>query len=83
MSDEQVVGKIVVNITRRYFTIYRCDGEGKIEEWDRFTYPARLKPAEIRSETRDLWGVCYDYANDTINGFDELQEGGSGSGQSS
>jgi hypothetical protein len=75
-ADEQILGKVVVNLTRRYLAIYRCDGNGKVEEWEQFKYAAkRTKQAEVRADTADVFDLLYDYANDWINGDLQGEEG--------
>lgn len=80
MGDHQVdpvVGKVVIDFSRKYVSIYLCEGDGTIKDFDHFRYPFRLEYKEARQETKDAFDFVYQWANESINfDEDELQEDG-------
>lgn len=72
---DPVVGKVVIDFSRKYVSIYLCEGDGTIKDFDHFRYPFRLEYKDARRETKDCFDFLYDWANDTVNPDpDELQE---------
>ena len=73
-----VEGKIVVDVSRKYVSIFRCDGDGKVVDEDHFAHPFRLDRQDAVSEVVDLYAMVYDWLNDTINGWgdDSARDGG-------
>jgi hypothetical protein len=63
-----VEGKIVIDVSRKYVSIFRCDGEGKVVDEDHFAYPFRLDRQDAIGEVADLYAFIYDWLNDTVNG---------------
>lgn len=75
--SDPILGKVVLDFSRKYVSIYLCEGDGTIKDFDHFRYPFRLETKESRQECRDAFDFLYDWANDTVNlDADELQEGG-------
>lgn len=72
MSD--VISKVVVDISQKYFSIYLCDAKGVVQDSDHFRWPYRLEIKDARQEAKDAFSLLYDWANETMNA-DELQEG--------
>jgi hypothetical protein len=70
MTDP-VIGKVVVDITRSYIVLYRCDGDGTVVDEDRFRVNWRLDRREALGETNDIHGVVFDYLNDIWNGSED------------
>lgn len=74
---DPVVGKVVIDFSRKYVSIYLCEGDGTIKDFDHFRYPFRLEYKEARQETKDAFDFVYQWANESINfDEDELQEDG-------
>jgi hypothetical protein len=72
---DPVVGKVVVDFSRKYISIYLCEGDGTIKDYDHFRYPFRLDYKDARQETKDAFDFLYQWANDSVNADDdELQE---------
>ena len=73
-----VEGKIVVDVSRKYVSIFRCDATGKVVDEDHFAHPFRLDRQDAVSEVVDLYAMVYDWLNDTINGWgdDSARDGG-------
>lgn len=74
-----VEGKIVIDVSRKYVSIFRCDGEGKVLDEDHFAYQFRLDRQDAASEVVDIYATVYDWLNDTINGWgddDSARDGG-------
>lgn len=63
-----VEGKIVIEFSRKYASVFRCDGTGAVLDYDHFAYGTRLGRSEATSETVDLYARLYDHLNDRING---------------
>lgn len=72
MSD--VIAKVVVDISQKYFSVYLCDKNGVVQDSDHFRWPYRLEVKDARQEAKDAFSMLYDWANQTMNA-DELQEG--------
>ena len=82
MSDP-ILGKIVVDFSQKYISVYLCEGDGTVKDGDHFRWPYRLDVKEARQETRDCFDWFYDFCNDTVNGLaDELQDEGDGAADS-
>ena len=72
---DPIVGKVVIDFSRKYVSIYLCEGDGTIKDFDHFRYPFRLEYKEARQETKDAFDFIYQWTNETINfDEDELQE---------
>ncbi len=63
-----IEGKIVIDVSRKYASIYRCDGNGKILDEDHFAFPYRLEPRAAVSEVVDAYAAIYDWLNISVNG---------------
>jgi len=63
-----VEGKIVIDVSRKYVSIFRCDGEGRVVDEDHFAHPFRLDRQDAIGEVVDLYAFIYDWLNDTVNG---------------
>jgi len=73
--SDPIVGKVVLDFSRKYVSIYLCEGDGTIKDCDHFKYPFRLEMKDARQETKDCFDFLYDWANKTVNPDpDELQE---------
>lgn len=77
--NDPVVGKVVIDFSRKYCSIYLCEGDGTIKDYDHFRYPFRLEYKDARQEVKDCFDFMYDWANETVNPDpDELQEDAEG-----
>jgi len=63
-----VEGRLVIDVSRKYVSIFRCDGAGKVLDEDHFAHPVRIDRQDAVSEVTDLYAIVYDFLNDTING---------------
>ena len=75
MNDPQcdpILGKIVIDFSRKYVSLYLCEGDGVIKDFDHFRYPFRLDAKDAKDETTDTFHFLFQYLNDSINS--ELQE---------
>ena len=70
-----VEGKIVIDVSRKYVSIFRCDGEGRVIDEDHFAYLFRLDRQDAVAEVVDIYATFYDWLNDTIN-IDAARDGG-------
>lgn len=81
--QDPVIGKVVIDFSRKYVSIYLCEGDGTIKDFDHFRYPFRLEYKDARQETKDAFDFVYQWANETINfDEDELQEDGESGAES-
>lgn len=78
---DAVVGRIVLEFSKKYIKLYLCDHNGKVLDWDAFKYEDPLD-SDVATEERDsFWHILYDYANTIVNtGADEPKELGDGDG---
>ncbi len=69
MSDfgTHVIGKIVIDFSQKYASVYICDGEGKVRDSDHFRFPYELTRKDVVSEVNDMYAMVYDWLNDTLN----------------
>jgi hypothetical protein len=65
MSDP-ILGKIVVDFSQKYISVYLCEGDGTVKDGDHFRWPYRLDVKDARQETRDCFDWFYDFCNDTV-----------------
>jgi len=63
-----VEGKIVIDVSRKYVSIFRCDGTGAVLDSDHFAYPYRLDRKDAISQTVDVYSILYDWLNRELNG---------------
>jgi hypothetical protein len=63
-----VEGRVVIDVSRKYVSIFRCDGAGKVVDEDHFAFAFRLDRQDALAEVSDLYAFIYDWLNDTMNG---------------
>ncbi len=63
-----VEGKVVIDVSRKYVSIFRCDGNGAILDSDHFAFPYRLERKHAISQSVDVYSVLYDWLNKELNG---------------
>ena len=63
-----VEGKVVIDVSRKYVSIFRCDGTGAVLDSDHFAFPYRLERKEAISQTVDVYSILYDWLNRELNG---------------
>ena len=81
--QDPVVGKIVIDFSRKYVSIYLCEGDGTIKDFDHVRWPIRLDLKDARTECLDIFHRVYQWALDDIVAWDtRLQGGGEGGSQS-
>jgi hypothetical protein len=61
-------GRVVIDVSRKYVSIFRCDGTGAILDSDHFAYPYRLDRQDAVSSTLDVYSIIYDWLNRELNG---------------
>lgn len=72
---DPVIGKIVIDVSRKYLSIYFCDGDGTVRDTDHFRFPWRQDVRDAQRETRDLYHRIFDWANWAVN---SASQGGGG-----
>jgi hypothetical protein len=70
--NDPVLGKIVVDFSRKYVSVYLCEGDGTIKDFDHVKWPIRLDTPDARGECRDMFDRVYQWALDNV--LAELQE---------
>ena len=68
MVSNPVEGRVVIDVSRKYVSVYRCDGTGKVTDEDHFAFAFRLDRQDALAEVSDLYAFIYDWLNDTMNG---------------
>ena len=63
-----VEGKVVIDVSRKYVSVFRCDGTGAVIDSDHFSFPYRLERSEAVSQTVDIYSILYDWLNRELNG---------------
>jgi hypothetical protein len=63
-----IEGRVVIDVSRKYVSVYRCDGTGKVTDEDHFAFAVRLDRQDALAEVSDLYAFIYDWLNDTMNG---------------
>lgn len=76
-----IEGRLCVDVSRKYISIYRCDNQGVIVDEDHFSFQYRLDRQDAISEVVDLYAMLYDWLNDTINGGLDDEPGDSARGE--
>ena len=79
MVSNPIEGRVVIDVSRKYVSVYRCDGTGKVTDEDHFAFAFRLDRQDALAEVSDLYAFVYDWLNDTMNGGldeDSAREGG-------
>lgn len=76
-----VEGKILIDVSRKYASIYRCDPQGIVVDEDHFSFPYRLDKQDAVAEVVDLYAMLYDWLNDTLNGSPDDEPGDSARGE--
>lgn len=74
--NDQVEGKVVIDIGRQYVWVYLCDGRGRILDQESFKYPVRIAREDALSETKAAFDTVYDYCNEIINDSTDSASGG-------
>lgn len=77
LYGDPLLGKVVIDISRKYLSIYLCEGDGTVKDAEHVKYPQRLEVKDARQETRDMFDLNYQWALDVLL-TDELQEGRGG-----
>jgi hypothetical protein len=63
-----VEGKVIIEVTRKYVSIFRCDGAGAVHDSDHFAFPYRLDRGDAVSQSVDIYSIIYDWLNREVNG---------------
>jgi hypothetical protein len=69
--SDPILGKVVLDFSRKYVSIYLCEGDGTIKDFEHVQWPYRLDAKDTRQECRDAFDFMYQWAIDNL-----LQEDG-------
>jgi len=67
MVEDQPVGRLVVDVGRRYITVYRCDGSGFVQDEERFKLPWLWDRRDAVELANSVFNVAYSWADATVN----------------
>jgi hypothetical protein len=70
-----VEAKVIIEVSRKYVSLFRCDGTGAILDYDHFAFPFRLDRQDAVSEALDIFARLYDHMNTVVNGSDDSARG--------
>lgn len=63
-----VEAKVVIEVSRKYVSVFRCDGSGAVLDYDHFSFQGRLDRGEAVSQAVDCYSILYDWLNRGVNG---------------
>lgn len=70
-----VEAKVIIEISRKYVSLFRCNGSGAIVDYDHFAFPMRIERQDAVSEAVDIFARLYDHINTVLNGPDDSARG--------
>ncbi len=70
-----VEAKVIIEVSRKYVSLFRCDGTGAILDYDHFAFPFRLDRQDAVAEAVDIFARLYDHINAVLNGSDDSARG--------
>ncbi len=70
-----VEAKVIIEISRKYISLFRCDGTGAILDYDHFAFAFRLDRQDAVAEAVDIFARLYDHMNTAMNGPDDSARG--------
>jgi hypothetical protein len=62
MVEDFPCGKVVIDVGRRYITVYRCDGNGFVEDEERFKLPWLIDRKDAADMANAVFDVVYAWA---------------------
>jgi len=60
-------GKIVIDVGRRYITVYRCDGNGFVEDEERFKLPWMIDRRDAVDLSHTAFNLAYSWADGAVS----------------
>jgi hypothetical protein len=67
MVEDFPCGKVVIDVGRRYITVYRCDGNGFVEDEERFKLPWLIDRKDAADMANAVFDVVYAWADAAVN----------------
>jgi hypothetical protein len=67
MVEDFPVGKVLIDVGRRYITVYRCDGNGYVQDEERFKLHWMIDRKDAVELTYAVFNVAYAWADATVN----------------
>ena len=67
MVEDFPVGKVLIDVGRRYITVYRCDGNGYVQDEERFKLPWMIDRKDAVDLTFAAFNAAYAWADATVN----------------
>jgi len=67
MVEDFPVGKVLIDVGRRYITVYRCDANGYVQDEERFKLPWMLDRKDAVDLVYSVFNTAYSWADSTVN----------------
>jgi len=67
MVEDFPVGKVLIDVGRRYITVYRCDGNGYVQDEERFKLPWMIDRRDAVDHVHAVFNVAYAWADAAVN----------------
>jgi len=67
MVDDLPVGKVLIDVGRRYITVYRCDGNGYVQDEERFKLPWMIDRRDGVDLTHTAFNLAYSWADGAVS----------------
>ena len=67
MVEDSPCGKVVIDVGRRYITVYRCDGNGYVEDEERFKFPWLIDRKDAADMSHAVFHVIYSWSDAAVN----------------
>jgi hypothetical protein len=67
MVEDFPCGKVLIDIGRRYITVYRCDGNGFVEDEERFKLPWMSDRRDAVDLSHTAFNLAYSWADGAVS----------------
>ena len=67
MVEDFPVGKVLIDVGRRYITVYRCDGNGYVQDEERFKLPWMIDRKDAVDLANAVFNTAYAWSDATVN----------------
>jgi hypothetical protein len=67
MVGDFPVGKVLIDVGRRYITVYRCDGNGFVQDEERFKLPWMIDRKDAVDLANTVFDLAYAWSDATVS----------------
>jgi hypothetical protein len=67
MVEDFPCGKVLIDVGRRYITVYRCDGNGFVQDEERFKLPWMINRLDAVDLTHAAFNLAYSWADGSVS----------------